>query len=497
MLLQQSLSLKLTQKPVLTQSLRQLVRLLQLNKLELKGEIQQELTENPVLELASERPGDEATPDAEGERSTEVADREMLDAAGLSADSKDSSEQEASDPFDDIDFDAYFNEYLDPGFKSPMAEVSEKPSFETFLSNSTSLTDHLLWQARMQAESEDALRVAQVVIGNLDDDGYLVATDEEIAAEVDADLTAVAEGVRLVQTLDPLGVGARNLGECLAIQILAWDDEECTAIRIVRECLDLLETANSTASVAERLGCSPEEAEDEIAFIKSLDPRPGQQYAVSQNRVVEPDVYFIKGEDGTFRVELNDEDLPELRLNRKYRSLMKRGAGEKAVRDYVRERYSSAIQLLRNIEQRQQTIRAVCELIAREQQSFLANGIDALRPLMMKDLADEIGVHPSTVSRAVANKFAHTPHGVYELRFFFSEAVQGREGASIPLVVLKRRVQQMIDDEDKAKPLTDDAISKQLQAGGIQVTRRTVAKYREDLGIASTHKRRVKKKKPA
>ena len=230
------------------------------------------------------------------------------------------------------------------------------------------------------------------------------------------------------------------------------------------------------------------DVENALAMIRALDPRPGQRFQQSQNRYVEPDVFFVNG----FRVVLNEEDLPELRVNGSYRKLLARGKSDKDVRNYVKERYSSALQLLRNIEQRRQTIRRTCEAIVRRQTEFLANGLDDLRPMMIKDVAEEIGVHPSTVSRAVSNKYAHTPHGVYELRYFFWEGVQGPSGASMPLVLLKRKVKQMIEAEDPTKPLTDDKLSEMLKVDGIHVTRRTVAKYREDLGVPSTHKRRRK-----
>jgi RNA polymerase sigma-54 factor len=207
---------------------------------------------------------------------------------------------------------------------------------------------------------------------------------------------------------------------------------------------------------------------------------------------VEPDVYFIRDGDD-FIIQMNDDELPQLRLNAQYRKMLERDQGAtKEVRDYVRERYSSAIQLMKNIEQRKQTILRVCEAIKRRQMEFLVMGIDYLKPMMIKDVAEEVGVHPSTVSRAVASKYAHTPHGVYELRYFFSEAVQGPSGGDIPLLLLKRRVRKMIEEEDQRHPLTDEQITSRLQAEGVDVTRRTVAKYREDMKIPSTHQRRVR-----
>jgi RNA polymerase sigma-54 factor len=228
-----------------------------------------------------------------------------------------------------------------------------------------------------------------------------------------------------------------------------------------------------------------------VDLIRSLDPRPGLRYNTVEPRLIEPDVAFIKHGDEYLCV-LNDDDVPQLRLNTSYKKLLNRDAAEKDVRNYVKERYKSAIQLIKNIEQRKQTIMKVCYAIVGRQKDFLDHGIDQLKPMMIKEVAEEIGVHPSTVSRAVANKYAHTPQGVFELRYFFSESVNGPEGGNTSLLILKRRVKKLIEEEDQSRPLTDEQITRILQSQGIQVTRRTVAKYREDMGIPSTHHRRVK-----
>ena len=228
-----------------------------------------------------------------------------------------------------------------------------------------------------------------------------------------------------------------------------------------------------------------------MELIRSLDPRPGLRYNKIEPRLIEPDVAFVKHGD-EYLVVLNDEDVPQLRLSPTYKRLLHRDAADKDVRGYVKERYKSAIQLIKNIEQRKQTILKVCYAIVGRQREFLDRGIDQLLPMMIKEVAEEIGVHPSTVSRAVANKYAHTAQGVFELRYFFSEGVNGPEGGNTSLLILKRRVKKLIEEEDASHPLTDDQITRILQSQGIQVTRRTVAKYREDMGIPSTHQRRVK-----
>jgi RNA polymerase sigma-54 factor len=234
-----------------------------------------------------------------------------------------------------------------------------------------------------------------------------------------------------------------------------------------------------------------EEVQAAVDFIRTLDPRPGQRYNLSETRLIEPDVAFVK-RDGEYVVVMNEEDMPTLRLSRAYRRMLREKTTEKDVREYVKERYRSAIQLLRNIEQRKNTILRTCEVIVRRQAEFLERGEQGLKPMMIKEVAEEIGVHPSTVSRAVASKYVHTSQGVYELRYFFTEGVNGPEGGDLPLVLLKRRVKKLIEDEDPRKPLTDDQLAAELQRQGIRVTRRTVAKYREDMQIPSTHQRRVR-----
>jgi RNA polymerase sigma-54 factor len=512
MWMQQRISLKLSQKPVLTQSLRQLVKLLALNKLELKEEINQELTENPILEISGEAEADQEAEQSleeiswNEEHASNPADREVLEAAGIVARNGDAAagtegisksaaeaapaevSEPAPDPFDDIDLDSYFQDYLDPGFRSPLGEISERPSFETFLAKPVTLTDHLLWQLSLSHVSDAVAEAAECVIGNLNEDGYLTAQLDEMGRVAGISIEDIEAGLALVQEFDPLGVAARDVAECLLIQLRASDADTGVAGEIVTHFQQQLQDGN-LAEIATRMRRPLRHIETAVALIRNLDPRPGQRYNSTSARAVEPDVQFVKTPNG-FEVALNEDDLPDLRLNRQYRRLLEKGNSSKEVRNYVKERYHSAIQLLRNIEQRRQTIRNVCEAIVKRQTAFLAHGLEHLRPMMIKDVAEEIGVHPSTVSRAVANKYAYTPHGVYELRFFFSEAVQGPAGASVPLLLLKRKVKKMIGEENPAHPLTDDHISKMLRDDGIQVTRRTVAKYREDLQIPSTHRRR-------
>jgi RNA polymerase sigma-54 factor len=330
----------------------------------------------------------------------------------------------------------------------------------------------------------------------------------------------VQEARGIVSNLDPVGVGARDLRECLLIQISAQRSEAAIvsqrrrkaaensgedtleddsasredifalATHIVTNCLPLLQKKDMR-ELTRSCGRTVEGVQAAVDYIRTLDPRPGQRYNQSETRLIEPDVAFVKRDD-KYVVLMNEEDLPTLRLNQGYRKMLQQKQTEKEVKEYVKERYKSAIQLLRNIEQRKNTIVRTCDVIVRRQTEFLEHGVNALKPMMIKEVAEEIGVHPSTVSRAVANKYVHTPQGVYEIRFFFSEGVNGPEGGDLPLVLLKRKVKKLIEDEDERKPLTDDQLAAELQRQGIQVTRRTVAKYREDMQIPSTHQRRVR-----
>jgi RNA polymerase sigma-54 factor len=561
-LLQPKLNLKVSQKQILTPGLVQMVSVLALNKLELKDMINAEMVENPVLEeLDPSVPllDDVAAREEQRERDSSVEEAPVV--AG-----------EKKDPFEEIDFGSFFQEYLDPGYRSQNEiESIEKPSFENFLSRPSTLTDHLMWQLGAMPVRHELREAAELVIGNLNEDGYLTATEEELmeaagipegrrpsppaeppddsapkgaligaglgqseaaailgsavveahvetAAAVAApppalpapeavtpfDRATLREAIELVQQMDPVGVAARDLRECLLHQLRYHQQVHsksatgngCTAhvladaITIVSDHLRPLQN-KQYKEIGKAIGRTIEQVLAAFEYIKTLDPKPGLRYNKTEPRLIEPDVAFIKQGD-EYIVVMNDDDVPQLRLNTTYKRLLNRDAAEKDVRGYIKERYKSAIQLIKNIEQRKQTILKVCYAIIGRQREFLDRGMDYLKPMMIKEVAEEIGVHPSTVSRAVANKYAHTPQGVYELRYFFSESVNGPEGGGTSLLILKRRVKKLIEEEDPARPFTDEQITRILQSQGIQVTRRTVAKYREDMRIPSTHQRRVK-----
>src|SRR5947207_777208 len=585
-LLQPRLHLKVSQRQILTPGLVQMVSVLALNKLELKDMITAEMVESPVLEeLEDSVPLIDDVGRREEERERESNAEE---APTPTADKK--------DPFEEIDFGSFFKDYLDPGFRSQGEyEEIERPSFENFLSRPSTLTDHLVWQLGSIPTTPPVREAAELVIGNLNEDGYLIASDEELLGieppappEVDAaksesvvkeaaalgldpslpaelaiedavaedtslaggwpqieaealplnsNGTAAApvpapvdvspsttngtgakgtkptfpvnfnreqlhEAIEVVRQLDPPGIACRDLRECLLYQLRYHQAQLgkngngtaqvlADALAIVDQHLRALQNKQHK-EIGRAMNRPIEAVQAALEYIRTLDPRPGQQYNKVLPRLIEPDVAFVKHGD-EWLVMMNDDDVPTLRLNPSYRKLLTKDGNDRDTRNYVKERFKSAIQLIKKIEQRKQTILKVCYTIVTRQRDFLERGIDELKPMMIKEVAEEIGVHPSTVSRAVASKYAHTPQGVFELRYFFSESVNGPEGGNTSLLIMKRRVKKLIEDEDSSKPLTDEQITKILQSQGIQVTRRTVAKYREDMKIPSTHQRRVKK----
>ena len=472
------LNLKVAQKQILTPGLVQMVSVLALNRLELREMINQEMIENPVLEEQSEEP---------------TATDNYSDENFIRNETEKVPEKPESNPFDEFDVGTFFNQYLDTGGdggQSQEREVSERPSFEKFLSSPAGLTEHLTWQLSVTICSDSVRDLVESIIGNLDENGYLMASTEELTQNGKFSQDDLDDALAVVQDFDPIGVGARDLRECLLLQLKAFDPQNTLAQQIVSEHLKQVQ-ANQLKEVARALNRPIEVVKRALDVIRKLDPRPGLRYNKTEPRLVEPDVYFRKV-DGLWQVFLNEDDMPQLRLSPTYRRLLARDAADRDVRNYVKERFTAAIQLLKNIEQRKHTILRVCQSIIARQGEFLDHGPDALKPMMIKEVAEEVGVHPSTVSRAVASKYAHTSQGVLELRSFFSEAVNGPEGGGMSLLTLKRLVKKMIDEEDAAKPLTDDQIAKKLEDAGIRVTRRTVAKYREDMRIPSTHQRRVK-----
>src|SRR5215510_4274633 len=477
MAISQKLHTKLVQKLILTPSLQQAIKLLPMSTLELADLLNQEMVENPLLE---EVPTEELQP-AEQQAQNEKADAEKPSA-------------EKTDQWDDADYEYFFGDYLDDGYRSRTpAEVKELPPIENTLSTSGSLADHLVWQLSMQTEEDLLKEIGRAIVGNLDDDGYLVASVEEIAAMGDWPVADVERALQHVQTFDPIGVAARDLQECLWLQIRHLGLEGTPTEKVVTEHLRLLQN-HQVPEIARRLGISIEDLKEHIEIIRNLDPKPGSRYNPQQSQYVIPDVYVVKIED-QYVAMLNEEGLPQLRISPTYRRLLDKNAGSNQANDetraYVKDKFRSALWLIKSVDQRQKTIQKVANSIINFQREFLDHGIEYLRPLVLRDVANDIGMHESTVSRVVNNKYMHTPQGVFELKYFFHSGISSSYGDSVSSVTIKQRIRKIIEQEDPRKPLSDSKIVSILQKEGLMLARRTIAKYREELKIPTSNQRKV------
>jgi RNA polymerase sigma-54 factor len=471
MAISQKLHTKLVQKLILTPSLQQAIKLLPMSTLELSELLNQEMVENPMLE---EVPTEELQPvEAAPEKVEEKPDREK------------------GDTWDDQDYEYFFGDYLDDGYRPRTpTEVKELPPIENTLSTDQSLSDHLLWQLSMQTDDPLMREVGEAIIGNLDDDGQLVATVDELAAMGPWPVEAVERALALVQQFDPIGVAARDLQECLLLQIRHFGMTGTPAERIVSEHMQLLKN-HQVPELARKLGLSIEELKPHIERIRHLDPKPGSRYNPSQSQYVIPDVYVVKVEDQYVAV-LNEEGLPQLRISPVYRRLLDKGSeNSDETRAYVKDKFRSALWLIKSVEQRQKTIHKVATSIINFQRDFLDHGIEYLRPLVLRDVANDIGMHESTVSRVVTNKYMHTPQGVFEMKYFFHSGIASSYGESVSSVTIKQRIRKIIEQEDPRKPLSDSKIVSILQREGLELARRTIAKYREELKIPTSNQRKV------
>jgi RNA polymerase sigma-54 factor len=475
MALEQKLSVRMSQRLIMTPSLQQAIKLLQMSKLELVEEIQQELVENPVLEETLEGP-----PQERQEAEAEKPEGESADA-------------EAKDPFDEIDYESYFQD-LDAGYvPRGTREVSEElPSIDNTLSEPLDLGDHLTWQLDLSTSSPERKEIGRAIIGNLNEDGYLQATMEEIQEMGGYPAKEVEATLRMIQGFDPVGVAARDLVECLTVQLKHLGQEGTPAETIVRFHMDKLQNRRYR-ELAEALDLDMEDLKAEIEIIRGLDPRPGQKYNKASSEYVVPDVYVVKLGD-EYQILLNDDGLPRLRISPVYRRMVSRGAARETpadAKDYVRQKLRSALRLIKSLEERQRTIFKVATSIVKFQKGFLDFGIEQLRPLVLKDVADDIGMHESTVSRVVNNKYMHTHRGLFEMRFFFHSGIASTHGGeSVSSLTVKERIRKIIGAEDDRRPLSDAAIVKILKGEGLQIARRTVAKYREEMKIPSSSARK-------
>lgn len=482
MALEQKLNLRMTQKLIMTPSLQQAIKLLQMTKLELQGEITQELTENPLLEELQDGSSDAEKAEAETAEVAAQAESEAPEVPDKDAE---------RDSFEEIDYESYFQDYMDLSYRpqAPSEEI-EAPPLENILSKPQSLSDHLLWQLDMGVVPARQQEIARAIIGNLDEAGYLAASLEEIAGMGPYPIEEIERALHIVQELDPPGVGARDLKECLLIQLSFHDMEGTPAETIVKDHMGLLQ-GRKFKELAQALGCSLDEVMHYVDTIRHLDPKPGKKYNAGSNHYVIPDVYVLKVDKG-YTIVLNEEGLPRLRISSFYRRMIDRNNLEvtRETREYVREKFRSAFRLIKSLEERQRTIYKVAKSIVKHQQGFLDFGYEHLRPLILKDVADDIGMHESTVSRVVNHKYMHTPRGLYEMKFFFHSGISSTQGQDVSSLTVKERIKKVVGEEEPQRPLSDAAIVQILSNEGLRIARRTVAKYREELRIPSSNERR-------
>jgi len=475
--LRQTLDLRLSQRLTLTPSLLQKIELLQLNKLELQDKLNQELIENPILEEVTE---------SEAPKEIDPEERNPDDTV---APEKSKEESAEPDSFDEIDFRYFFDEYLDTGYKNREFEDFEKPSFETFLVRPSSLTDHLTSQLGVSHADPRIVEITKQIIGNLSEDGYLRLSQEELE-ELAGHSEAEAElALALIQSFDPVGVGARDLRECLLLQLRALDLESSLAWKIVDLHLDLLEN-HRIKEIVQRSGTSFDAVIQAVDVIKHLIPKPGLKYNPQKATYVQPEVTIAKV-GGEYVILQNDDGMPQLRLNAGYRALLKSNGVSGDTKRFLREKFRSAVDLLRSVNQRKQTIYKVCVCIVNRQREFLEVGASALHPMLIKDVAYELGVHSSTISRVVTNKYVDTPQGVMELRKFFTMGIEAPDGEEMSIVQVKLKIQKIIDGENKKKPFSDNLLGQLLRHDNIFITRRTVAKYREQMQVPGSRERRI------
>lgn len=478
MTMQQKLSLKLQQKMVLTPSLQQAIRLLQLTRIELQEEVAQEIQANPVLEEAS-------------------LVEESPSQPGNTAPAETLSEPEVTplDSFQEkIDVENYFQDYLETSMKyrgTSMEFADEGPDTERFLAQPESLADHLEWQLSLGRFSARDREIALAVVGNLQEDGYLAATDEELAAQTGYDLESVCGALHLVQRLDPVGTACRSLRECLLVQLEAIGARETLAWTLADGHLEELERF-TPEQVAHRLGKSVEEMQKALHLLRTLDPKPGLRYNTPINPTIEPDVVVEKDGDG-YRVRLNEDGLPKLRLSTRYRAMAEDRESGNEAHIYLKEKMRSALWFLKGIEERQRTILNVAREVVEAQRAFLDKGPAHMRPLILRDVADRVGVHESTVSRVVSNKYMQTPRGILAMKYFFHTGISTLDGVDVSSLRVKERIKVLIESEKPGAPLSDQRLADILKREGILLARRTVAKYREELNLPTSARRKAQK----
>jgi len=486
-----------TQSLVLAPQLRQSLKILQVAALDLRSVIQEELQSNPTLE---ELPMEGVSLDREAETPEEGTTPEADAAGDLTAAPADDGEP--GKRHDELDFtrdrefeilgkiDQDWRDHLSQAGGQPHTseDAERRQHFLDSLVNETSLQEHLMRQAELSDLAEPEMAAMRHLVGGIDDRGFLTQSPPDVALQTGLPLDAVQRALAILRTFDPPGIGAEDLAGCLLAQLTAKGRGDSVAARIIREHFELLKRRR-IPELSRKIAADPEDVQSAIEEIGRLDPAPGRRFAEDSNRVVVPDVTVERdGED--WKIILNSDYIPRLRISSAYRELIAKGSLSKQDRDYLRERMRSGKFLIDSIEQRQRTIERITREIINAQREFFENGVSSLKPLTMTQVAEVVGVHETTVSRAIANKYIRTPHGVFEFKYFFTPGYQSEGGASVSNTSVKEMIADLINLEDRSSPLSDQDLVAKLRERGITIARRTVAKYREELGILPSNLRR-------
>lgn len=476
MALDLKISLGLHQQLIMTPQLQQAIKLLQLSRLELLETITQEMETNPVLEEQATADPDEDVP---ADETASEGERESDDLPEVTV------EERARE---DVDWESYISEY-NTGWAETPYDGDEPPPFENITATKTNLYDHLMWQLHMSAADEDLRYIGEHIICNLNDDGYLEAPLEEIAQLTGHPEHKVAAALEMIQNFDPVGVAARDARESLLIQVRFQNLGGTIVERIILDHLRDLED-KKYEQITKKLAISLQDVLSAVAIITQLDPKPGRMYSDEETIYITPDIYVFRvGDD--YVIQQNTDGLPRLRINAYYKDILRRrDAVSESAKAYIQEKLKSAAWLIKSIQQRQRTIYRVTESIVKFQRNFFDNGITKLKPLVLRDVAEDIQMHESTVSRVTTNKYVYTPQGIFELKFFFNSSISSGDGDAVASESVKEHIRTIIKAENPSKPFSDQEIADFLKKRSINVARRTVAKYRESMGILPSRKRR-------
>ena len=480
-------NLKLSQQLIMTPQLQQAIKLLQLSRLELVDTINQEMEENPLLEETS--PDEGNSDEVHSEVADDVQSIEKEDNKAVERTAELTGEGDGREEFD---WNNYLEDYGPVGVSYDRADA-DAPTLDNVVTESPSLTEHLMWQMKLSPLTEDEMRVGGQIVGNLDQNGYLCATLQEVAQLENVSEDYAEKVLRKVQEFDPPGIAARNLQECLLIQSRMLAKENPLLEVIIQDHLKDLELKNYV-HISRKLKVPLKDVETAVLLISKMDPKPGAMYSEEKVQSIIPDVYVVKSGDG-YKIVLNDDGLPRLRISNFYREIMaglggRDHAEEENGKKYIRDKVQSATWLIKSIQQRQKTIYKVAESIVKHQKDFFDKGIDCLKPLVLRNIADDVEMHESTISRVVTNKYMHSHRGIFEMKYFFGSSIQTTSGENIASKSVKEEIKQLVSKEDPKKPFSDCEIVDLLKAKGIDIARRTVAKYREMIGILPSSKRK-------